>query len=185
MIVPDAMSLAGGNREPAPSCIADLVRAQAERSPDAVAIEAPGRAPLAYGRLYAHVRETVRRLNALGIGRGDRVALVLPNGPEMAVAFLSIAAGATCAPLNPGYREAEFDFYLSDLNAKALVVGTGMESPAIAVARSRGIPVLTWQPVGAREHGSVGAWEHGSVGVWQHESEERPHLPMPPHSHTP
>ena len=44
------------------------------------------------------------RLNAIGIGRGDRVAIVLPNGPEMATAFLAVACGATTAPLNPAYR---------------------------------------------------------------------------------
>ena len=42
------------------------------------------------------------QLNARGVGRGDRVAIVLPNGPEMATAFLAVAATATTAPLNPG-----------------------------------------------------------------------------------
>ena len=66
----------------------------------------------------------------MGIGRNDRVAIVLPNGPDMATAFVAIACGATTAPLNPAYRAEEFDFYLSDLNAKALVILDGMESPA-------------------------------------------------------
>ncbi len=82
------------------------------------------------------------RLNQLGIGRGDRVAVVLPNGPEMAVAFLGVAASATCAPLNPAYRADEFDFYLSDLNAKAVLVSGGLDSPAVASAQKRAIPVL-------------------------------------------
>ncbi len=54
----------------------------------------------------------------MGIGRGDRVAIVLPNGPEMAASFVAIAAGATTAPLNPAYKRDEFDFYLADLNAR-------------------------------------------------------------------
>jgi acyl-coenzyme A synthetase/AMP-(fatty) acid ligase len=62
------------------------------------------------------------RSNAQGVGRNDRVAIVLDNGPEMAVAFLCIAAGATAAPLNPAYRADEFEFYLSDLNARLLIV---------------------------------------------------------------
>src|SRR6185437_6119376 len=77
-----------------------------------------------------------------GIGRNDRVAIVLPNGPDMAAAFVAIACGATTAPLNPAYRTEEFDFYLSDLNAKALVIQAGMESPAIDVAKARGIPIV-------------------------------------------
>ena len=79
----------------------------------------------------------------MGIGRNDRVAIVLPNGPEMAAAFIAIACGATTAPLNPAYRAEEFDFYLSDLNAKALVILEGMESPARAVAAARNIPIVT------------------------------------------
>ena len=57
-------------------------------------------------------------LNGMGIGRNDRVAIVLPNGPEMAAAFVAIACGATTAPLNPAYKADEFDFYLADLNAR-------------------------------------------------------------------
>src|ERR1700729_841660 len=97
---------------------------------DAPAIGAPERAALTYKGLRDLVRRTIAELNRMGIGRNDRVAIVLPNGPEMAAAFIVIAAGATTAPLNPAYRAEEFDFYLSDLNAKALVILDGMESPA-------------------------------------------------------
>ncbi|MBT3991709.1 MAG: AMP-binding protein [Rhodospirillaceae bacterium] len=109
---------------------------------DANVLGAPGRPYLTYGGLLDHVEATISGLNARGIGRNDRIAIVLPNGPEMASAFLSIAAGATTAPLNPGYTEQEFDFYLSDLNAKALMVEKGSSSPALAVAKQRNIPVL-------------------------------------------
>ena len=51
------------------------------------AIGAPGRASLTYAELQELATDTVRRLNALGVGRNDRVAIVLPNGPEMAAAF--------------------------------------------------------------------------------------------------
>lgn len=57
------------------------------------------------------------QLNALGLGRGDRVAIVLPNGPEMATAFVAVAAAASTAPLNPAYRADELDFYLTDIGA--------------------------------------------------------------------
>lgn len=104
------------------------------------AVLAPGREPLVFDGLRAQIDETRQALNGLGLGRNDRVALVLPNGPEMATAFLAVSACATCAPLNPDYRADEFDFYLGDLNAKALIVqGPG---PASEVARSRGIAVI-------------------------------------------
>lgn len=92
-------------------------------------------------------------LNQIGLGRNDRVALVLPNGPEMAVAFLSVTAAATCAPLNPAYRTSEFDFYLSDLKAKALLVQKGQDSPAVAAAHQRGIPVIQLSPLPDGEAG--------------------------------
>jgi acyl-CoA synthetase (AMP-forming)/AMP-acid ligase II len=106
------------------------------------AILAPGRVALGYDGLRGLATATVESLNRLGIGCGDRVAMVLPNGPEMAAAFVAIACGATTAPLNAGYRTEEFDFYLADLNARALVVAAGIESPARAVAAARGIPVI-------------------------------------------
>jgi len=110
---------------------------------DAPAIGAPGRQPLSYGALRAQVDQTVAELNALGVGRNDAVAIVLPNGPEMAVAFVAIAAGATTAPLNPGYTATEFEFYLTDLKAGLLVVAESMDTPARAVAERLGIPVAT------------------------------------------
>ena len=57
-----------------------LLVEQAERTPDAPAILAPGRAPLTYGRLWQHIDDVVQALRAMGIGRQDRVVLMLPNG---------------------------------------------------------------------------------------------------------
>ncbi len=105
-----------------------------------------GRPPLTYPALRALCEATIASLNGIGIGRGDRVAIVLHNGPEMAAAFVAIAAGATTAPLNPAYKDEEFEFYLTDLQARALVVQHGMETPARAVAARLGVPVLELLP---------------------------------------
>ena len=118
----------------------------AKTAAGARAIGAPGRPWMTHAGLRAQIERTVTALNGLGIGRNDRVAIVLPNGPEMATSFLSIAAGATTAPLNPAYRTEEFTFYLSDLNAKALVIAEGMESPARAVAESMNIAIIDLVP---------------------------------------
>src|ERR1700677_4946002 len=112
----------------------------------APAIGAPERIPLTHQGLRDLAERTVGALNGMGIGRNDRVGVVLPNGPEMAAAFVAIACGATTAPLNPAYRREEFEFYLSDLNAKALVILDGMESPALAVAKARNIPIVKLLP---------------------------------------
>src|SRR5262249_58092282 len=81
-------------------------------------------------------------LRAMGIGRRDRVAVMLPNGPEMAVAVLTVAARATCAPMNPAYGADELDRYFADLQPRGLITQAGTDSPARRVALSRGIRVI-------------------------------------------
>lgn len=109
---------------------------------DALAIGAPDRTWLTHGELRALAERTRAALRAAGVGRRDRVAIVLPNGPDMAAAFVSIAQSATTAPLNPAYRVDEFNFYLSDLNAKGIVVPVGYDGPALEAATRHGLTVL-------------------------------------------
>ena len=75
---------------------------------------------------YRMVREKVNRLAStlreLGVEPADRIAIVLPNGPEMALVFLAAVSAGCAAPLNPKYREPEFRFYMEDLKAKILIV---------------------------------------------------------------
>ncbi len=113
---------------------------------DAVAIAAHDAPPLDYAALRALIDRSVRSLNDLGIGRGDRVAIVLPNGPEMATAFLCVASAAASAPLNPAYKQDEFEFYLEDLKAKALIVEAGSASPALRAAEKLGVKLITLTP---------------------------------------
>jgi acyl-CoA synthetase (AMP-forming)/AMP-acid ligase II len=112
------------------------------------AIGAPGRNWLSFQGLRALAQRTVDALNAVGIGRGDRVAIVLPNGPEAAACFVAVACGATAAPLNPAYKADEFAFYLTDLSIRAVIVMDGVDSPVVAVARSAGIPLIRLVPHG-------------------------------------
>ena len=75
-------------------------------APGDTALAAPGRPDVTYDGLRRHVRATIAALNRHGIGRNDRVAIVLPNGPEMASAYVAIAAAAATAPLNPSHERA-------------------------------------------------------------------------------
>ena len=109
---------------------------------DRPAIGAPGRSWLSYAGLEAQSRQTRADLAKAGLTRGHRVAVVLPNGPEMASAFATIAQSAVIAPLNPAYREDEYAFYLADLKADALVVGGGEEGAAVAAAKALGVPIV-------------------------------------------
>src|SRR5215471_5999256 len=133
--------------------IGSLIERQIQLNPHALALQSPGRVALTYSEIQHQIRHVVGKLNTTGIGRNDRVAIVLPNGPEMAMAFITISAGATCAPLNPAFSESEFDFYLSDLSAKAIIVNSGQDSPAISVAQKRGIGIFTLSPLFNAEAG--------------------------------
>ena len=113
---------------------------------DAPAIGAPSRRTLTHGELRELVATTAARLQALGAKHGDRIAIVLANGAEMATCFLSVASCACAAPLNPGYREDEFRFYLGDLGARLLVVMRGADSPARTAAQALGIPIVELVP---------------------------------------
>ena len=109
---------------------------------DAPCLLAADAQPLSYAQLrqlQAHVMNT---LNAVGIGRGNRVAIVMPNSPMMAASFITFTACTTTAPLNPAYRLDEYDFYMRDLGAQALVVERGSQSPALTVAQRMGLPVI-------------------------------------------
>jgi acyl-CoA synthetase (AMP-forming)/AMP-acid ligase II len=126
------------------STVAQLLETGPAAAP---AIRAPdGRPSLSHAGLRALARRTVEALNARGIGRGDRVAIVLPNGPEMATCFLAVACGATTAPLNPAYREDEFAFYMEDVKSRALIAQKGVATPARAAAAKLSIPVIELVP---------------------------------------
>jgi acyl-CoA synthetase (AMP-forming)/AMP-acid ligase II len=121
---------------------------------DATALNAPGGMPLTYRALRALVADTTAALASRGIGAGDRVAIVLDNGPEMAAAFLTIGSAATAAPLNPAYRADEFEFYLTDLRAKLLIVAKEKESASVDVATKLGVPIARLVPHPDRGAGS-------------------------------
>src|SRR5258708_35833228 len=92
------------NRRPtiAFSCLPHLLEHHAKRIPDAPAILAPGRVPLTYSQLHQHIENTEHTLRAMGIGRHDRIVVMLPNGPEMAASLLPTGPRAGGASTDPG-----------------------------------------------------------------------------------
>ncbi len=134
--------------ESIPSILYSIIEKQSKISPDALAILAPGKKPIPYRRLFSHMQIIALQLTQLGFRSGDRVALVLPNGPEMATAFLAVSSVCTCAPLNPSYRVDEFTFGMQDLRVKALMTCFGKGHPICEAAASLNIPVLQLDPDG-------------------------------------
>jgi acyl-CoA synthetase (AMP-forming)/AMP-acid ligase II len=94
---------------------------QAPDSKTAIAIPESG-IRLSYKQLRDQVDAVAGALTAAGVGRGDRIAMALPNGLAAVVAFLGASVAGTAAPLNPAYKEDEFRFYLEDTSAKVLLV---------------------------------------------------------------
>jgi len=118
------------------------------------ALGAPGRPDLDYAGLAAQIAATAAQVAGLGVGPGEPVAIVLPNGPEMASAFLGVATAATAAPLNPAYTEDEFAFYMDDLKARALIVMAGVETPARAAAARLGTRIVELTVAGGAPAGA-------------------------------
>ena len=117
------------------------------------AIVATNHNQLTYAELFQEITGMVAMLNNLGIGRGDRVALVTANGLPMAVTFLGIIAGAVCAPINPALKQQEFASIFTDLRPKALVVEAGTDTAALGAAKRASIPIIQWPPPGDTDLG--------------------------------
>ncbi len=104
---------------PSPSNLAELLQAAPPEQTAVILPESGIR--VSYGSLREQVMTMADALASAGIGPGDRVATVLPNGLPTIVSFLAASIAGTAAPLNPGYRQDEFSFYLEDTAAKILL----------------------------------------------------------------
>lgn len=145
--------------------IQGVLRRQAGLAPEAPALLAPGEPALTYAQLLARAEALAAALAGHGIGSGDRVAIVLPNGPGAALAFLGVTMTASAAPLNPAYRAAEFEHYLSGLRAKAVVAAAdatacreaarGLNVPVFELAELRGGKAGSFAPAAPRDEALV------------------------------
>ena len=116
-----------------------------QQNDDNIAITSSEGSQLSYGDLKVLIHKISSQLCANEISNKDRAAIVLPNGPYMATTFLSISSYMSAAPLNPNYREEEFEFYLSDLKPKILIVEFNSKNPAVEVAKKLKIPICEIQ----------------------------------------
>jgi acyl-CoA synthetase (AMP-forming)/AMP-acid ligase II len=101
---------------------------------------------LSYGQLAIRVETLARRLAGEGVRRGDRVALALPNGPDIVLLLLAITAlGAAAAPLNPAYTETEFGFYIGDIAPRLMLIPASGLAAASAAADASATTLLAVQ----------------------------------------
>ena len=107
---------------------------------------------LSYEGLTAAAASLAGRLATLGAGRGSRIALVLPDGPDFLQLLLAVTRlGAIAAPLNAAYKRDEYEFYLDDLQPQLLLVPIG-ELPAAREAVAADVQVVDV----SREGGAIG-----------------------------
>jgi len=109
---------------------------------NAIAVEDLDGRKTTYGQLHDHVRNVVGMLNGAGFRRNDRIAIALPSGPEMAVAVVALTCGFTTIPLNPNQMALEYDRYLQDVHARALLVEKGSELAVRKVAKDLGVEII-------------------------------------------
>ncbi|MFM8305142.1 MAG: AMP-binding protein [Actinomycetota bacterium] len=124
----------------------ELLRAGATSSGDQPALLAPGRRDATHRELFDQVVGVGDRLGAAGLGPDAPVALALPNGADLAVAFLGVTAAAVCAPLATDRPQAEHARDLEALGARAVIVQQGHDTAARDAATALRIPVLELVP---------------------------------------
>jgi acetyl-CoA synthetase len=124
---------------------------------------------LSYGALQAEADRVARGLAALGIGRGDRVALVLPQRPETAVAHVAVAQlGAVAMPLSMLFGPEALEYRLDDSGARLAIVDAGALA-GVASVRARCRALGTVIGVGAEADAPAGAadldWDRLPAGA--------------------
>ncbi|WP_050181172.1 AMP-binding protein [Domibacillus robiginosus] len=98
-----------------------LTRAAARYS-DKTAIHFLGK-KLSYRELHASALKLAAYFKKLGIQKGDRIGIMLPNTPQAVISFYAILyAEAVVVQFNPLYKEREIEYQLKDSGAKAMIV---------------------------------------------------------------
>ena len=118
-----------------PTTLADVVVDVARDHGDRVALTFRDQA-ITYARLDTMIERAADRLVALGVLKGERVALLLPNVPQFVVAFYAVARiGATVVPVNVLYKADELAHVIRDSEAAALIVYDSFRETASAALR--------------------------------------------------
>jgi acyl-CoA synthetase (AMP-forming)/AMP-acid ligase II len=125
-----------------PSTIRELLRASVRAHSAAPAILAPDRAPLTFGGLGRQLDETAEALARAGFGRGSRIAVALPEGPEYVVAALAVCSCATCAPLSLDLDEGALHVLVVAMRIDALITQENEDSAAVRAARRAGAAII-------------------------------------------
>lgn len=94
-------------------------------------------------------------LEAKEIRREDRIAILLPDGARLCVAFLGLSCHCIAAPLNPAASLPDLLSWLEDLEPRAIMVGEGSPSAALEAAEKIGLPLIHFEDIAVPIHGTT------------------------------
>jgi acyl-CoA synthetase (AMP-forming)/AMP-acid ligase II len=139
--------------------IGSMLRQRATVSPRLEAYVEPSTdVRMDYTELNALANRCANMLTSLGIGKGDRVGLLMPNSVEFCCLFYGAAKiGAVAVPLNTRLAAPEVDFILADSGSKVVIYGDAL-SPVVDAIRAdteSSCSVSDWVPEGGST-GSLG-----------------------------
>jgi oxalate---CoA ligase len=134
----------------------DYVNRQVANNPDRHAILMPDSSCLTYQQLGHHIDKGSRYLLQHGLGNNKRIAVIMPNGPEMVVAFYAISNVAIYVPLNPAFPVEELKNYLEIIGVDAVMMKAGTGLPVNPAAHELALPVITMRPY---HPGAAGSFE--------------------------
>jgi acyl-CoA synthetase (AMP-forming)/AMP-acid ligase II/acyl carrier protein len=97
---------------------------------------------VSYGELLEHIEQFQSQLSSVGVTRSSRIAIVVPNGIDMAAVLLATTCTAVAVPLNPNNSKAEFRSYFEDIGVTHLIVLSGSSPTAREVAIEKEIPIF-------------------------------------------
>jgi acyl-CoA synthetase (AMP-forming)/AMP-acid ligase II/thioesterase domain-containing protein len=119
--------------------IAEAIAAHAAAAPQAPAIVLPDRVVLTYAMVQDQFAAIAAELRRAGIGAGDRVAVIVPHGAELAIAMTGIGCCATIMPLNPALTAAEIADLFAVQRPDAVVLADWIDTAAREVAARLGL----------------------------------------------
>jgi amino acid adenylation domain-containing protein len=121
-----------------PGSVAELVAAQAARTPDAIAV-CCGDASISYAQLLERADRLARELTVRGAGPEQVVAVMMDRSAELIIALLGVLrSGAAYLPVDPVYPAERISYMLADARPAAIVVAVGGTAGALPA----GTPVV-------------------------------------------
>ncbi|WP_082462428.1 AMP-binding protein [Agromyces sp. Leaf222] len=123
--------------------VASMLAESAVRTPARAALHFMGQT-IDYGTLWDQSRAYAGALRDRGIGRGDRVAMLVPNVPDFArVYYAALALGAVVVPVHLLFKAEEIEYVLRDSGADVLVAAGPLLGEAVPAATAAGVPLIT------------------------------------------